>query len=371
MEEFVANELEAKHRFLLDVLIQMAMLEEELETLDDRLEEPEEVEPEAADGKKDDEQKQEGAGEEAKEEGGTVAKDEEGAEGAVKEEDGDADGSTIRALMEQQEKEEQKLMEELQKQKEQRAKALVMKMKLKKKILAAGDVAAVSSDSDENSDVLFMPVDVVEQELEKVSKDKQELEAQHLQAAKAFYLAQEEKSGEKGEMPSDVDLLEMYARQEREAQRLHDELLQQKNKRAAALQDRLAKLRAARGSVCMDLTDAAGVGEHVAATLGLEKEGDGRVSVTVSSADPEAAAAESKHGEEKVADEFIGEKARDGSIDIRKDDAAIPEQLLEQQATEKEAEVEDTPESLLVEEAVQEELTKLDQEIAATVEHHR
>ena len=96
--------MEQRHRFLLDVILRMTVLEGEKATVEDRLQaelDPEHRRMHSADNEED----------------GTVQEEPEDIE-EMDEEDSD---STIRALREQQEKEAKRLFDELQTQKEKRA----------------------------------------------------------------------------------------------------------------------------------------------------------------------------------------------------------------------------------------------------------
>ena len=249
MEELVANELEPRHRFLLDVLLRMNLIEEELETLEDTLDEEEEGEKKDAGGEKEGEEKSGDATEEKDASEEEVLQAQEGVEEG-KEESGAAEESSIRAMIDENARLEEELLAKLQEEKEAKAAQLLQGLNVRRKSRAfsTAGVSGLSQEFDfENADVIMMSYEELQQELEKVTGEISHATEDYNAAAKEWYAANRPEGED--DRSDDLEYIrKLYADHNTQSKQLYDELLAAKEKRAAALKKRLESLRSMRGA---------------------------------------------------------------------------------------------------------------------------
>lgn len=341
MEEFVSNELEPRHRFLLDVLIRMALLEEELESIDDRLD-PTTTNSNTTDNNTtvtttgtNGSTSEEDTDSTTKENNGSDdgnknnEEEEEGMEGKEANQDHtlnqdslvlmEETAASIRALVEEQELAAQKLLLALTAEKEKRKLELIKKFANKRKMKKEGGVAVEgvasripsalttprktedkedttaainsSSNNDNNKDVEKMTEKEIVTELskiaveievqvekyrssslesllqavERVASDEckypevdesvhgKDASSNNTKDASSYNTKDATKVDDKGResstkrgLPRDSMIIFQLEEHENRAKRLFEELMSQKEKRAAALRARLAALRQAR-----------------------------------------------------------------------------------------------------------------------------
>lgn len=267
LEEFVSSELESRHRFLLDVMIKMAIFEDEYTVLERRLQTERRIRDGGQCGPETDVDETELDATEPESKDATADEVEE-----VEEADENT-GSTIRALIEEQEAKEVQLLAEIEAQKAAQSSALIAKIRLKKRFAKgpleqtylkkllqskAIEITAVSQFGRKvNADVSQMDENTCVRELKATVKDMDDLAAHYEESQRAFEKAKamaEEKESEE-DADSNVERKRMLADQERMARQLFEDSMVQRQRRADALRNRLAKLREARVLTSTD-TDA-------------------------------------------------------------------------------------------------------------------